>query len=261
MTELGIPVFNTPGANANAVKELVLCGLFLGSRRVIDGINHMKQLGADGLARERVEKDKSMFGGREIAGKTLAVVGLGHIGSSTVRDAAALGMKVIGYDPALNVQSALKLPKDFEVADSIASAVSNADYIRYVQTGIVIYHWRCLYLYHTQFSILLSTLIVSTFLTSRGRQAKVELTESLGKPSFVTSSPMLACLTLLAVNSLTLLPWRSSWMPVMVDMFLISPMMNFGTTRMLSFFLTWEPLQKKLKTKPLPWLPRLSENM
>ena len=140
MTELGIPVFNTPGANANAVKELVLCGLFLGSRRVIDGINHMKQLGADGLARERVEKDKSMFGGREIAGKTLAVVGLGHIGSSTVRDAAALGMKVIGYDPALNVQSALKLPKDFEVADSIASAVSNADYIRYVQTGIVIYH-------------------------------------------------------------------------------------------------------------------------
>ncbi len=78
MTELGIPVFNTPGANANAVKELVLAGLFLGSRRVIDGINHMKDLGRQGLAKERVEKDKSLFGGREIAGKTLAVIGLGE---------------------------------------------------------------------------------------------------------------------------------------------------------------------------------------
>ena len=78
MTELGIPVFNTPGANANAVKELVITGLFLGSRRVIDGINHMKDLGRNGLAKERVEKDKSMFGGREITGKTLAVVGLGE---------------------------------------------------------------------------------------------------------------------------------------------------------------------------------------
>ena len=61
MTELGIPVFNTPGANANAVKELVLCGLFLGSRRLVDGINHMKQLGEEGLEKERVEKDKAMF--------------------------------------------------------------------------------------------------------------------------------------------------------------------------------------------------------
>lgn len=77
MTELGIPVFNTPGANACAVKELILCGLFLGSRRVIDGINHMKGLGKAGTARERVEKDKSLFGGREIKGKTMAVIGLG----------------------------------------------------------------------------------------------------------------------------------------------------------------------------------------
>jgi D-3-phosphoglycerate dehydrogenase / 2-oxoglutarate reductase len=77
MTELGIPVFNTPGANANAVKELVICGMLLGSRRVVDGINHMKDLGAQGLARERVEKDKSKFGGQEIKGKKLAVIGLG----------------------------------------------------------------------------------------------------------------------------------------------------------------------------------------
>jgi len=129
MTELGIPVFNTPGANANAVKELVLCGMFLGSRRVIDGINHMEELGRQGLAKERVEKDKSLFGGRELKGKTLAVVGLGHIGSSTARDAVSLGMNVVGYDPGLSVASALKLPDNIALQDSITSAVANADYI------------------------------------------------------------------------------------------------------------------------------------
>jgi D-3-phosphoglycerate dehydrogenase / 2-oxoglutarate reductase len=77
MTQLGIPVFNTPGANANAVKELIICGMLLGSRRIVDGVNHMKKLGEQGLAKERVEKDKAMFGGRELSGKTLAVIGLG----------------------------------------------------------------------------------------------------------------------------------------------------------------------------------------
>uniref|UniRef100_A0A7S1VAA0 phosphoglycerate dehydrogenase n=1 Tax=Grammatophora oceanica TaxID=210454 RepID=A0A7S1VAA0_9STRA len=129
MTELGIPVFNTPGANANAVKELIVCGLLLGSRRVIDGINHMTSLGEQGLAKERVEKDKALFGGREIKGKTLAVIGLGHIGASTARDADALGMDIVGYDPGLSIEAALKLPREIELADSIASAVSRADYI------------------------------------------------------------------------------------------------------------------------------------
>ena len=129
MTELGIPVFNTPGANANAVKELVLCGMLLGSRRIVDGINHMKSLGEQGLQRERVEKDKAMFGGQEIAGKTLAVIGLGHIGAMTARDAEALGMKVKGYDPGLSVQSAMRLPRDMDLVDSITSAVAGADYI------------------------------------------------------------------------------------------------------------------------------------
>jgi D-3-phosphoglycerate dehydrogenase / 2-oxoglutarate reductase len=129
MTELGIPVFNTPGANANAVKELVLCGMLLGSRKIVDGVNHMKELGAQGLARERVEKDKAKFGGQEIMGKTLAVIGLGHIGSMTARDAQALGMKVKGYDPGLTVQSALTLPKDLDLVDSITTAVAGADYI------------------------------------------------------------------------------------------------------------------------------------
>jgi len=129
MTELGIPVFNTPGANANAVKELVVCGMFLGSRRVIDGINHMKDLGSQGLAKERVEKDKSMFGGRELMGKTLAVIGLGHIGAATARDGSSLGMDVVGYDPGLSVESALRLPDEIQLKDSILSAVSGADYI------------------------------------------------------------------------------------------------------------------------------------
>jgi len=129
MSELGIPVFNTPGANANAVKELVLCGMLLGSRRVVDGVNHMKELGAQGLAKERVEKDKALFGGREIAGKTIGVIGLGHIGASTARDAARLGMKVVGYDPALSIENALKLPRDITIADSMSAVAQQSDYI------------------------------------------------------------------------------------------------------------------------------------
>jgi D-3-phosphoglycerate dehydrogenase len=120
-----------PGANANAVKELVLCGLLLGSLRVIDGIIHMKDSDTQGFARERVEKNKALFGGREIRGKTLAVIGLGHIGSSTARDPHALGMNCVGYDPALSLATALQLPKEGQLADSIASAVANSDYIRY----------------------------------------------------------------------------------------------------------------------------------
>jgi D-3-phosphoglycerate dehydrogenase len=129
MTAIGIPVFNTPGANANAVKELVLAGMLLGSRRIVDGINHMKVLGASGQAKERVEKDKAMFGGQEIAGKRLAVIGLGHIGSATARDAASLGMSISGYDPGLSIKSALKLPRDLQLCDSISAAIKDADYI------------------------------------------------------------------------------------------------------------------------------------
>jgi D-3-phosphoglycerate dehydrogenase len=94
MTELGIPVFNTPGANANAVKELVICGMLLGSRRIVDGINHMKKLGEQGLARERVEKDKAMFGGQELEGKRLAVIGLGTISEEYGRQLIRYNMTV-----------------------------------------------------------------------------------------------------------------------------------------------------------------------
>lgn len=130
MTELGIPVFNTPGANANAVKELVLCGLFLASRRIVAGSNHMLKLHGEGTATERVEKDKKMFGGREIAGKTLGVIGLGAIGAATTDAALALGMEVIGYDPTLSVEAALKLPgKRMTKVDELEALVPQCDYI------------------------------------------------------------------------------------------------------------------------------------
>jgi len=122
-------VFNTPGANANAVKELVLAGLLLSSRDIMGGMNHMKELGKKGEQRERVEKDKALFGGREIAGKTLGVIGLGHIGSATARDAAALGMDVIGYDPGMTIESALKLPRETQILGGMKAVFAQADYI------------------------------------------------------------------------------------------------------------------------------------
>ena len=129
MTKMGIPVFNTPGANANAVNELVMACLFLASRDIVGGIAHMKTLGEAGTARERVENDKAMFGGREIAGKTLGVVGLGHIGSATARDASSLGMKVVGYDPGMTIESALKLPRETKIVGSMKAVFERADYI------------------------------------------------------------------------------------------------------------------------------------
>ncbi|KAJ8613014.1 hypothetical protein CTAYLR_004064 [Chrysophaeum taylorii] len=132
MTELGVPVFNTPGANANAVKELVLCGLLLASRGIVEGAAHMKQLHEAGTAHERIEKDKALFGGREITGKTLGVIGLGAIGAAVTEAAIALGMRVVGYDPALSVEAALRLPgtaNDFKVTTDLGEICSTADYV------------------------------------------------------------------------------------------------------------------------------------
>uniref|UniRef100_A0A7S3YVA8 phosphoglycerate dehydrogenase n=1 Tax=Lotharella globosa TaxID=91324 RepID=A0A7S3YVA8_9EUKA len=136
MTEMGIPVFNTPGANANAVKELVVCGLLLASRGISEGINHVKQ---NIIPEEdsdypkiaaRIEKDKKMFVGQEIAGKTLGVIGLGHIGSRVVGAALSLGMKVVGYDPALSLDAAWRLPgEQMTRASSIDDLLKEADYI------------------------------------------------------------------------------------------------------------------------------------
>lgn len=134
MTELGVPVFNTPGANANAVKELVICALLLGSRGVAEGVAHMKKLHEEGTAHERIEKDKAMFGGREITGKTLGVVGLGAIGAAVTEAAIALGMRVVGYDPSLSVEAALRLPRAsgsdaFKVTSDLSEVCASADYV------------------------------------------------------------------------------------------------------------------------------------
>lgn len=134
MSELGVPVFNTPGANANAVKELVLCGLFMASRGIVEGAAHMRDLHAAGTAHERIEKDKALFGGREITGKTLGVVGLGAIGAAVTQAAMALGMRVVGYDPSLSVAAALRLPttsagSNFEVCSDLSQVCSRADYL------------------------------------------------------------------------------------------------------------------------------------
>ncbi len=102
MSDMGICVFNTPGANANAVKELVLCSMLLASRGIIDGVNWASTLGADSDVPKTVEKGKKAFGGCEIIGKTMGVVGLGAIGVKVALDCKALGMNVIGYDPYLS---------------------------------------------------------------------------------------------------------------------------------------------------------------
>ena len=129
-TERGIVVFNTPGANANAVKELVLAGLFLSSRKVVSGIEWVKTLKGEGDAVTKlVEKGKSQFAGPEIKGKTLGVIGLGAIGVMVANTAVSLGMEVIGYDPFMSVDSAWSIRREVKKASEIKEVFENSDYI------------------------------------------------------------------------------------------------------------------------------------
>ena len=127
-TEKGIVVFNTPGANANAVKELVICELFLGGRKIVDAVEWVKTLkGTEGISKT-VEKGKSAFVGHEIVGKTLGVIGLGAIGVMVANAAEALGMNVIGYDPYLSVQGALHLDTRVKTAD-LDTLLKESDFV------------------------------------------------------------------------------------------------------------------------------------
>lgn len=129
-TDEGIVVFNTPGANANAVKELVLAGLFLASRDITNGIEWAKTLTNEGDAvGSLIEKGKSNFAGNEIEGKTLAVIGLGAIGVMVANAAQALGMKVLGYDPYISIEHAWELHHHIQRAESVESLLAQADYI------------------------------------------------------------------------------------------------------------------------------------
>lgn len=128
-SEKGIVVFNTPGANANAVKELVLCGLFLSSRKVIEGIDWVKTLKDNDDAAKLVEKGKSQFVGPEIEGKKLGIIGLGAIGVHVANAAIKLGMEVYGFDPYISVNAAWGMSKWVKNAQNMETIFKECDYI------------------------------------------------------------------------------------------------------------------------------------
>lgn len=125
----GICVFNTPGANSNAVKELAICALLLASRKIVEAAQWSASLKGTEDAPKTVESGKSKFAGPEIAGKTLGIIGLGAIGGKIANAAEALGMKVIGYDPYLSVGAALHLEPSVQVVKDINDIYKNSDYI------------------------------------------------------------------------------------------------------------------------------------
>ncbi len=131
-TEQGIVVFNTPGANANSVKELVLAALLIASRDIVGGIQFVQSL--EGIEDEAelnrlVEAEKKRFKGQELYGKSLGVVGLGAIGSLVARAALDLGMEVLGYDPAISVDAAWRLPAEVQRMENLPSLFSRADFV------------------------------------------------------------------------------------------------------------------------------------
>jgi len=131
-TKEGVVVFNTPGANANAVKEIVLCSLLLSSRGILPGINWVNSqsdsLEASELSK-LVESEKKNFKGTELKGKTLGVVGLGAIGAQVADAAIQLGMKVLGYDPAISVDAAWRLANQIEKQENLTSLISKSDFV------------------------------------------------------------------------------------------------------------------------------------
>ncbi len=131
-TEKGIVVFNTPGANANAVKELIAASLFRSSRDIFGGMRYVQTLTdmQDGAEMSKLlEKEKKRFAGSELLGKTLGVVGLGAIGSMVANMALELGMRVVGYDPALSVEAAWRLSSRVEKMDSLQGLLGQSDYV------------------------------------------------------------------------------------------------------------------------------------
>ena len=131
-SKLGVVVFNTPGANANAVKELVLAGMLLATRGILPGMAYVNSLTALTDAAEMsalLEKEKARFAGGEIKGKTLGIVGLGAIGSMVADMALAMGMKVVGFDPALSIDAAWRLSNEVTRMENLQSLLARSDYI------------------------------------------------------------------------------------------------------------------------------------
>ena len=131
-TERGVVVFNTPGANANSVKELVLAALLLSARDVLGGLNYVASVADVSDSAElnrRVESEKKRFQGEEIRGKTLGVVGLGAIGALVAEAGLGLGMKVLGYDPAISVEAAWRLSSDVQRMENLPTLLARSDYV------------------------------------------------------------------------------------------------------------------------------------
>jgi len=129
-SDRGVVVFNTPGGNANAVKELALASMLIASRGIVAGINWASSIAGEAdKVPDLVEKEKSKFEGPELRGKTLGVVGLGAIGVMTANDAIALGMDVVGYDPYISVEAAWNLSREVVRADTLEGLLGKADYI------------------------------------------------------------------------------------------------------------------------------------
>jgi D-3-phosphoglycerate dehydrogenase / 2-oxoglutarate reductase len=131
-SKLGVVVFNTPGANANAVKELVMAGMLLATRGILPGMAYVKSLTTITDASEmsaHLEKEKARFAGGEIKGKTLGIVGLGAIGSMVADMALAMGMKVVGFDPALSIDAAWRLSSEVSRMENLQALLAKADYI------------------------------------------------------------------------------------------------------------------------------------
>jgi D-3-phosphoglycerate dehydrogenase len=130
MSKRGVPVFNAPGANANAVKELVLAALLIGARNLVPAIRFVEQLAPDAADFEaRVEEGKKQFAGIELPQRTLGVIGLGAIGALVAETALKLGMKVVGYDPEITVDAAWRLPSAVRKAQSIEDLLRHADFV------------------------------------------------------------------------------------------------------------------------------------
>ncbi len=131
-SKLGVVVFNTPGANANAVKELVMAGMLLATRGILPGmayVNSLTDMSDAAAMAALLEKEKSRFAGGEIKGKTLGIVGLGAIGSMVADMALGMGMKVVGFDPALSIDAAWRLSNEVQRAENLQSLLARADYI------------------------------------------------------------------------------------------------------------------------------------
>ncbi len=127
--EKGIVVFNTPGANANAVKELVIAGMLLASRDIIGGVEWVKENKAEETIAKMVEKEKSKFAGCELLGKKLGVIGLGAIGAKIANTAVSLGMEVYGYDPYISVEAAWSLSREVQHIKNVEKIYTDCDYI------------------------------------------------------------------------------------------------------------------------------------